>query len=45
MALREDTTQFQEAVGAAERLLANVETVVHGKRETIELVLAAFMCK
>jgi MoxR-like ATPase len=45
MALREDTTKFENAVDVAERLLANVETVVHGKRETIELVLAAFLCK
>src|SRR5215203_2099457 len=29
----------------AERLLANVETVVHGKREEVKLVLAALACK
>jgi MoxR-like ATPase len=28
----------------AQRFLANVETVVHGKREQIELVLAALIC-
>ena len=32
---------FARAVGVAERLLANIETVVHGKREEIRLVLAA----
>src|SRR6202011_2736083 len=27
-----------------ERFLANIETVIHGKREEIQLVLAALMC-
>jgi MoxR-like ATPase len=35
---------FGNAVGVAERLLANIETVVHGKREEIRLVLAALAC-
>src|SRR3954471_2392338 len=35
---------FARAVGIAERLLANTETVVHGKREEIRLVLAALAC-
>src|SRR6266480_2378375 len=35
---------FQHAVGVASRLLANVETVVHGKQEEIRLVLAALAC-
>jgi MoxR-like ATPase len=35
---------LQRAVGVAERLLGNVETVVHGKREEIRLVLAALAC-
>ena len=33
--------RFDRAVGIAERLLANTETVVHGKRDEIRLVLAA----
>ena len=37
-----------DALGAsneiAERLLDNIETVVHGKREQIKLVVAALMC-
>ena len=33
--------RFERAVDVAARLLANVETVVHGKREEIRLVLAA----
>jgi MoxR-like ATPase len=36
--------RFQRAVAVAERLLANTETVVHGKREEIRLVLAALAC-
>jgi MoxR-like ATPase len=38
------TPRFAEAVSVADRLLANVETVVHGKREEIRLVLAALAC-
>jgi MoxR-like ATPase len=33
--------RFERAVDVAARLLANVETVVHGKREEIRLVLSA----
>ena len=33
--------RFERAVDVAARLLANIETVVHGKREEIRLVLAA----
>ena len=36
--------RFERAVDVAARLLANVETVVHGKREEIRLVLAALAC-
>ncbi|MDX6489522.1 MAG: MoxR-like ATPase, partial [Gaiellaceae bacterium] len=36
--------RFERAVGIAERLLANTETVVHGKRDEIRLVLAALAC-
>jgi MoxR-like ATPase len=35
---------LREAAGVAERLLANIETVVHGKREEVRLVLAALAC-
>ncbi len=44
MALRE-RDRFEDAVAVARRLIENVETVVHGKRERIELVLAALICK
>src|SRR5947209_10882821 len=37
--------EFLERAGEiAGRFLANIETVVHGKREEIKLVLAALMC-
>jgi MoxR-like ATPase len=35
---------FGSANEIAERLLDNIETVVHGKREQIKLVVAALMC-
>ena len=35
---------FERASEIASRLLANVETVVHGKTDEIRLVLAALMC-
>src|SRR6202171_77406 len=35
---------LERATGIAERFLANIETVIHGKREEIQLVLAALMC-
>ena len=35
---------FETGAAVAERLLANVETVVVGKREAIRLVIAAFAC-
>src|SRR5438132_3568506 len=38
--------EFLERAGEiAERFLANIESVVHGKREEIKLVLAALMCE
>ena len=40
-------TQVQpvsEAASSASRLLANVETVIHGKRDEIKLVLGALLC-
>jgi MoxR-like ATPase len=36
--------RFERATGVAERLLANVETIVHGKTSEIRLVLAALAC-
>ena len=36
--------ELDAATGVAERLLDNIETVVHGKREQIKLVVAALMC-
>jgi MoxR-like ATPase len=36
--------RFERAIDVAGRLLANAETVVHGKREEIRLVLAALAC-
>jgi MoxR-like ATPase len=35
---------FETGAALAERLLANVETVVVGKREATRLVIAAFAC-
>jgi MoxR-like ATPase len=35
---------LEQAAEIADRFLANIETVVHGKREEIKLVLAALMC-
>ncbi|HZC29269.1 MAG TPA: MoxR family ATPase [Gaiellaceae bacterium] len=35
---------MQKAARLAERFLENIETVVHGKREEIKLVLAALVC-
>src|SRR3954468_8304040 len=39
-----DSELLQRAGLVAERFLANIETVVHGKREEVKLVLAALMC-
>src|ERR671939_1798052 len=35
---------LERAAEIADRFLANIESVVHGKREEIKLVLAALMC-
>jgi MoxR-like ATPase len=40
---RADQHRLESAMRLAGRLLANVESVVHGKREEIRLVLAAFV--
>jgi MoxR-like ATPase len=42
--LLEEQDRFEEAAEVAARLLANIETVVHGKPEEIKLVLAALVC-
>ena len=36
---------MQDVTGIIDRLLANVETVVHGKHEEVKLVLAALACR
>jgi MoxR-like ATPase len=36
--------ELTAATGVAERFLDNIETVVHGKREQIKLVIAALLC-
>ena len=40
-----DDERLSRAVDVANRLLANIEQVVRGKREEIRLVLAAFACR
>src|ERR671915_2335418 len=40
-----DTGRLDGAVRVAERFLANIETVVHGKTEEIRLVLTAVACR
>ncbi len=47
MAIRSEqplATRFESAIEIADRLLANIETVVQGKREEIRLVLTALAC-
>ena len=38
------TDELHEAIAVGNRLLANIETVVHGKRDEIRLVLTALAC-
>jgi MoxR-like ATPase len=40
----EGSDRFQAAAELADRFLENIETVVHGKRDEIKLVLAALLC-
>jgi MoxR-like ATPase len=40
----DESDAFREAARLADRFLDNIETVVHGKREEIKLVLAALVC-
>jgi MoxR-like ATPase len=42
---REQVERLERAKATADRLLANIETVVHGKTERIQLVLAALACR
>jgi MoxR-like ATPase len=42
---RTQTERFERARVVAERLLANVETVVHGKTDRVRVVLAALACR
>src|SRR5438067_11361307 len=39
-----ETDGFARAVAISDRFLANIESVVHGKREEVKLVLAALLC-
>src|SRR5437667_2864446 len=40
----EGSDRFQQAALLADRFLDNIETVVHGKREEIKLVVSALIC-
>ena len=40
-----DDVRLQDAVGIANRLLENIDTVVRGKQEEIKLVLTALACR
>jgi MoxR-like ATPase len=40
----EGSDRFQGAAALADRFLENIESVVHGKRDEIKLVLAALLC-
>jgi MoxR-like ATPase len=40
-----DSTRLARAKGTADRLLSNIETVVQGKTDRIQLVLAALICR
>ena len=44
-ATRARSDRFTHAAGVAGRLLDNIETVIHGKRSEIRLVLAALACE
>src|SRR5438067_12225981 len=41
----EGSDRFQAAAELSDRFLENIETVVHGKRDEIKLVLAALLCR
>jgi MoxR-like ATPase len=43
--LPQEKFELDNAADIAERLLANIETVVHGKRDEVELVLATLVCE
>jgi MoxR-like ATPase len=40
----EESDRFQRAAALSDRFLENIESVVHGKRDEIKLVLAALVC-
>jgi MoxR-like ATPase len=42
---RIDASRFERAAAIADRFVANIETVIHGKTEEIRLVLAALACQ
>src|SRR5262245_47697129 len=43
--LPQEKLELDNAADIAGRLLANIETVVHGKRDEIELVMATLVCE
>jgi MoxR-like ATPase len=43
--LQLETAELEGVVAVLDRLVGNIETVVHGKREEIKLVLAALACR
>src|SRR3954452_19498819 len=45
VARRSEDEFLEQAAEIAERFLANIESVVHGKREEIKLVLGALVCR
>jgi MoxR-like ATPase len=40
----QESDRLQRAAATADRFLENIETVVHGKRDEVKLVLAALIC-
>ena len=40
----QESDRFEEAAELSDRFLENIETVVHGKRDEIKLVLGAMLC-
>jgi MoxR-like ATPase len=45
VAVRDEAARFESASAIAQRFLDQIETVVHGKREEIMLVLTALACR
>ena len=45
MAIRDEAGEFESAAAIGRRFIDQIETVVHGKREEVTLVLVALACK